>query len=760
METHVLGFPRIGAKRELKHALEKYWKAEIGESVLMQTSIRLKIRHWADQNAQGLSLMTVGDFSLYDQVLDTIAMLGAVPKRFKWQGDSVDLTTYFCMARGNVDANLSAMEMTKWFNTNYHYIVPEFSESLEIKLASTKILEDVKFAKGTGYRPKPVLVGPLTFLCLGKETDRCNRWSFLDDIVSVYEQQLKLLGEQCEWIQIDEPILCTDLCQEAIDAFPQVYQRLSQASGSAKLMLATYFGPLRENLELATSLDCDALHVDLVRAEEQLEEVLDHLPEETILSAGIVDGRNVWKNDLEHSIDVLKPALQKLGRERLMVSSSCSLLHSPVDLEQETELSDELKDWMAFAIQKCEEVVTIRDALCGENVDEKLAINRQAIQRRRESPLCVNQKIRQRAASVTPEMLQRNQPYAERKTIQNKHYEHPLFPTTTIGSFPQTTEIRQKRRQYQTGDLAKDEYEAFLRSEIQNAIQIQEELGLNVLVHGEPERNDMVEYFGRQLDGFCFTQNGWVQSYGSRCVKPPIIYGDVFRPKAMTVKWIRYALSLTKQPVKGMLTGPVTILCWSFVRDDLPRSEVCKQIALAIRDEVMDLEKANIRLIQIDEAALREGMPLRECDAKDYLRWAVDCFRLTASGVDDATQIHTHMCYSEFNKIIESIAEMDADVISIEASRSNMELLSAFQYFEYPNEIGPGVYDIHSPRIPTVEEIFKLLQAALKVVPAERLWVNPDCGLKTRQWPETRQALQNMVEAAKLLRKEQGVAPA
>lgn len=760
METHVLGFPRIGAKRELKHALEKYWKAEIAESELIRTATKLKLRHWADQDNQGLSLITVGDFSLYDQVLDTIAMLGAVPKRFKWQGDSVDWTTYFCMARGNAEANLPAMEMTKWFDTNYHYIVPEFSESLEIKLASTKILDDVKLAKRIGYRSKPVLVGPLTFLCLSKETDTCNRWSFLDDIVSVYEQLLNLLGEQCEWIQIDEPILCTDLCQEAIEAFPGVYKRLNKASGDAKLMLATYFGPLRENLELATSLDCDALHVDLVRAEEQLKEVLDYLPEETILSAGIVDGRNVWKNDLEHSIDVLKPAMQKLGHERLMVGSSCSLLHSPVDLEQETELPDELKNWMAFAIQKCEEVVTIRDALCGENVAEKLAANRQAIQHRRESPLCVNQEVRQRAASVNSEMLQRNRTYAERKTIQREHYKPPLFPTTTIGSFPQTKEIRQKRRQYQTGNLTKEEYEAFLRSEIQNAIQIQEELGLDILVHGEPERNDMVEYFGRQLAGFCFTQNGWVQSYGSRCVKPPIIYGDVSRPEAMTVEWIRYAQSLTKRPMKGMLTGPVTILCWSFVRDDLPRSEVCKQIALAIRDEVMDLQKANIRLIQIDEAALREGMPLRECDANDYLRWAVDCFRLTASGVDDATQIHTHMCYSEFNKIIESIAEMDADVISIEASRSNMELLSAFQHFEYPNEIGPGVYDIHSPRVPSVEEIFKLLQAALKVVPVERLWINPDCGLKTRQWPETRQALQNMVEAAKLLRKEQSMAPA
>lgn len=519
-------------------------------------------------------------------------------------------------------------------------------------------------------------------------------------------------------------------------------------------MLATYFGPLRENLDLAVSLGCDALHVDLVRAEEQLDEVLDALPDEMILSAGIVDGRNVWKNDLEHSIDLLKPALQKLGQERLMVGSSCSLLHSPVDLEQETELPNELKDWMAFAVQKCEEVVLIRDALCGENIDVMLGRNRQSTQNRRNSPRCTDQEVRQRAASVTPKMLQRNSDYVRRKAIQSEHYDWPLFPTTTIGSFPQTKEIRQKRRQYQNGNLTKEEYETFLQHKIERVVRVQEELDLDVLVHGEPERNDMVEYFGRQLDGFCFTQNGWVQSYGSRCVKPPIIYGDVSRPEAMTVDWILYAQSLTDRPMKGMLTGPVTILCWSFVRNDLPRSEVCKQIALAIRDEVLDLEKAGIRLIQIDEAALREGMPLRERDAKDYLRWAVDGFRLTASGVDDSTQIHTHMCYSEFNKIIESIAEMDADVISIEASRSKMELLHAFRHFEYPNEIGPGVYDIHSPRVPTVEEMLALLKAALEVVPAERLWVNPDCGLKTRQWPETRQSLQNMVEATKLLRKE------
>jgi len=754
METHVLGFPRIGAKRELKTALECYWKGAISETELLAVGDELKKRHWLVQQESGLSLVATGDFSFYDQVLDTIAMLGAIPERFGRNDGNNYLKTYFQMARGNVLENIPAMEMTKWFDSNYHYIVPEFTPSLSIHLASEKIIEETKYAVSLGYRPKPVLLGPITFLCLGKEYDGGNRWDKLDDITAVYCEVIRQLAPLCDWIQLDEPILCTDLPDVASSVFTATYQTLKAAAGTSKLLLATYFGELAENLALALESGCDGLHIDLVQGKGQLDLVLRQIPDTLWLSLGIVAGRNIWKTDFRSSIELLQSILKRIGLERLMLASSCSLLHVPVDLSHETELDPEVKNWLAFAVQKCAEIKILYDVLTGDNRDKELLENQEALQSHRHNPKVFRKEVRQRAASLTPDMLSRRSPYPERKRQQKQLLKLPQFPTTTIGSFPQTREIRAARLKFNRGQIDSKQYEDFLKSEIRAAVKRQEELELDVLVHGEPERNDMVEYFGQQLDGFCFTRNGWVQSYGNRCVKPPIITGDVFRPEPMTVKWIEYARSLTSKPVKGMLTGPVTILCWSFVRDDLPRAEVCRQIALAIRDEVLDLEKAGISIIQIDEAAFREGLPLRKSDYDTYLRWAVDCFRLTVSGVSDRTQIHTHMCYSEFNTIIRWITDMDADVISIESSRSKMELLEAFKEFKYPREIGPGVYDIHSPRIPTVEEITALLTAALQVVPPYSLWINPDCGLKTRDWEEALPSLRNMMTAAKQLRSQ------
>ncbi len=752
MDTHILGFPRIGVHRELKKALEGFWKDKIDQQQLLDVAATLKERHWGIQSRQGLSLLPVGDFSLYDHVLDTSVMLGAVPPRFNWDGGPVSLATFFRMARG--DADTPPMEMTKWFDTNYHYIVPEFHKGQEFRLSSNAILDEVRRVKALGHSPKPVLVGPVTYIALGTETDGSNRWDHLDAIVSVYEEVIAALAKECEWIQIDEPLLVTDLDDHARAAYPVAYERLTRASGNAKLLLATYFGSLDDNLELALSLGTDAIHVDLVRGAGQLDDVLSRLDDKTALSVGVVDGRNVWKTDINRVVEQLRPAFEQLGPERLIVGSSCSLLHSPIDLSEENLLASELRDWMAFAVQKCEEVSLIGQALAGDDISEALAANQASIESRQSSSLRVREEVRQRIDSITPDMLDRTSPYPQRAEAQTQWLKLPLFPTTTIGSYPQTPEIRRTRRQFKKGQISKEEYNAFMQAEIKMVVTEQEQLGLDVLVHGEPERNDMVEYFGQQLDGYCFTDNGWVQSYGSRCVKPPIIFGDISRSRPMTVEWMQYAQSLTERPMKGMLTGPVTMLCWSFVRDDLSREEVCRQIALAIRDEVLDLESVGIKIIQIDEAAFREGMPLRRAQAKDYLRWAVESFRLSVNGVEDTTQIHSHMCYSDFNAIVDAIVAMDCDVISIEASRSGMDLLNAFETFEYPNEIGPGVYDIHSPRVPPVEEILDLLRKALAVIPARRLWSNPDCGLKTRAWPETRESLANMVTATLQLREE------
>ena len=751
MNTHVLGFPRIGAHRELKQAVEAFWKGRCSEAELMQVGEDLRRKHWQVQYAAGLNFVSTGDFSFYDSMLDMSVALGIIPERFA-EFETDELKTYFKLARGDAQKNIPAMEMTKWFNTNYHYIVPEISETVSPQLISTKLLTETREAIALGLNPKPVIIGPITYLSLSKGVGGYDVWKKFDDILAVYAELIQELSELCEWIQLDEPILCADISAEAAACFPVACKKLNSAAGKSKLLLTTYFEELDDNLALALNSGCAGLHLDLVRGGRQLDKVLLELPAEMILSAGIVDGRNIWKTDYQSALKVLQQILASVGAERLWLSSSCSLLHSPVDLAYETELDPQIREWLAFAVQKCTELSELAEILATPSGESSAYIaNQKAIESRRNSPLVHDGAVQEAVQSIVPEMYRRNSAYSERKLAQS-WLKLPEFPTTTIGSFPQTREIRQQRRALRKGEITREEYNDFLKAEIRHVVEIQEELGLDVLVHGESERNDMVEYFGQQLKGFCFTGNGWVQSYGSRCVKPPVILGDISRPQAMTVEWLNYAQSLTSKPLKGMLTGPVTILCWSFVRDDMSREDVCRQIALAIRDEVLDLEKAGIRIIQIDEAALSEGMPLKQRDREAYLEWAVAAFRLATTGVADSTQVHTHMCYSEFNAIIKSIAQMDADVISIESSRSKMELLDCFWEYQYPNEIGPGVWDIHSPRVPDTVEIVTLLQKACEYIPRERLWVNPDCGLKTREWEETLASLRNMVNAAKILR--------
>ncbi|MEL6115203.1 5-methyltetrahydropteroyltriglutamate--homocysteine S-methyltransferase [Photobacterium sp. SP02] len=753
-KIHNLGFPRIGASRELKFALEKYWKGESSQSELTELATGLRQKHWQQQS--GLDLTPVGDFSFYDQVLDTSFTLGNIPARVEGlAGDELD--NYFRVARGR-SANDSgchcvhAGEMTKWFDTNYHYIVPEFTADTRFELNPERLLAQLTEAKAQGVAAKPVLIGPVTYLWLGKEKDNSNKLELLDQLLPVYEQLLALLADNgVEWVQIDEPILVTELSAEWQQALSKAYQSLNK--GQVKLLLATYFGELKENLSLAVNLQVQGLHFDAVRGRNEVDAVIAALPADKVLSLGVINGRNIWKTDLNAVLNWLAPIARDVG-DRLWVAPSCSLLHVPVDLNSEQKLDAEIQSWLAFALQKLDELTVLARALNQgrDAVFAELAANQAAIDSRRQSRRVNNPDVQAAVAAINPQLGQRQNPYADRIAKQTAHLNLPAFPTTTIGSFPQTADIRQARLKFKKGELDQATYVSQMKQEIARAVREQEALDLDVLVHGEAERNDMVEYFGEQLDGYAFSQFGWVQSYGSRCVKPPILFGDISRPAAMTVAWTQYAQSLTAKPMKGMLTGPVTILNWSFVRDDQPRSVSCYQLALAIRAEVLDLEKAGVKVIQIDEAALREGLPLRRSEWQDYLNWAVESFRITANGVADETQIHTHMCYSEFNDIIASIAEMDADVITIETSRSDMELLDAFDNFKYPNEIGPGVYDIHSPNIPTEAQMVKLMQQAAKRIPAERLWVNPDCGLKTRQWAEVVPALQNMVAAAKTLR--------
>lgn len=756
--AHTLGFPRIGRDRELKKALEAYWKGALDAAGLRQVGRQLRAEHWQLQKDAGIDLLPVGDFAWYDQVLTHSLMFGVVPERFRpHDGGLPSLDTLFAMARGvsgGCCGGAHAQEMTKWFDSNYHYLVPEFTADQAFRLSWEQLFEEVAEARALGHAVKPVIIGPLTYLWLGKcKGGDFERLDLLERLLPVYGeilQRLKTLG--VDWVQIDEPILGLDLPQAWKAGFERAYNLLQREPG--RKLIATYFAGLEDNLALAAGLPVDGLHVDLVRAPEQFPVVLDWLPAYKVLSLGVVDGRNVWRTDLDKALGVLQQAQARLG-ERLWVGSSCSLLHSPVDLDREDRLDAELKGWLAFAVQKCAEIAVLAEALRdpqSARVQQALADSRAVQVARAASPRIHNPAVQARLSAVRPEDSRRQSPFARRIVAQREHLHLPLFPTTTIGSFPQTAEIRQARQAFRQGTLPAAEYAAAMRAEIRHAVRVQEQLGLDVLVHGEAERNDMVEYFAEQLDGYAFTRFGWVQSYGSRCVKPAIIYGDISRPRPMTVEWIRYAQEQTAKVMKGMLTGPVTMLMWSFPRDDISREQQARQLALAIRDEVCDLEAAGIRVIQIDEAAFREGLPLRKARWQAYLDWAAEAFRLTASGVGDETQIHTHMCYSEFNDVIASIAAMDADVITIETSRSQMELLEAFRAFDYPNEIGPGVYDIHSPRVPTVEEMVALLGKAAERIPVERLWVNPDCGLKTRGWPETEAALVNMVAAARRLR--------
>ncbi|MCH8503199.1 MAG: 5-methyltetrahydropteroyltriglutamate--homocysteine S-methyltransferase [Ectothiorhodospiraceae bacterium] len=752
--THNLGFPRIGARRELKLAVEAYWREEISRQTLERRGAELRSEHWKLQADAGLDLLPVGDFAWYDGVLDTAMLFGAIPDRF---GSTPDLDTAFPMARGRAPGrdDVPPCAMLKWFDTNYHYIVPELSPGQGFRLHADTLLAQVAEARELGYRAKPVLLGPVTFLLLSRYSGEGSALALLEELLPHYGRLLEQLRDAgCEWVQLDEPSLVTELDEEALRAYEQAYHRL-QVPG-VKLMLTTYFGELGEQLELAMHLPTDGVHVDLVHGSRDTTALMDRLPPYKALSLGVVDGRNVWRTDLERVLDALEPLAARLG-ERLWVGPSCSLLHSPVRLDQEDGLDPELTSWMAYAVEKVGEVVVIGRALAEgrDAVATALAENRQALESRRHSARTHDAAVRERVAALDAQSGQRQTPYAERARLQQQRLQLPLFPVTTIGSFPQTSAIRKVRGEYRAGRLPDAVYRKLMRDEIADAVSRQEALGMDVLVHGEAERNDMVEYFGEQLSGYAFTRYGWVQSYGSRCVKPPVLYGDVSRPNPMTVDWAVYAQGLTDKPMKGMLTGPVTMLHWSFVRDDLPQREVCLQLALALRDEVLDLERAGLPVIQIDEPALREGLPLRRSAWQSYLDWAAYSFRVASSGVADSTQIHTHMCYSEFNDIMPSIAALDADVITIEATRSGMRLLEAFTGFRYPNAIGPGVYDIHSPRVPGAGEMLELLRKALQVLPAERLWANPDCGLKTREWPEVEQALANLVAAVELLRAEQ-----
>lgn len=756
MLTNNLGYPRIGSNRELKKACENYWAGKIRLEELLQTGKEIRVHNWKLQQRAGIDLIPSNDFSFYDHVLDLSMVLGVIPERYSGMKDN-PVELYFAMARGcqRDGVDVTAMEMTKWFDTNYHYIVPEFSRNQQFELFSTKILDDFLEAKQQGIHTKPVIIGPVSYLLLGKEKDEgFSSIDLIEKLLPVYLEIISGLVENgVEWIQFDEPFLAMDLNEKEEKALVYTYGKIRESFPELKTILAVYFEGIG-NYHLAASLPICALHLDLVRNPGQVAEILIHAPKTLSFSLGIIDGRNIWKNDFQKSLKVIGMAVEKIGKDRVILAPSCSLLHSPCDLDSESNNDvrlPEIKQWLAFAKQKIDELIIIRQLANSQditNAANKLKDNMQVNQLRQTSPLIHNEVVKARTSAITGEQARRTTPYSSRKIAQAKSLQLPLFPTTTIGSFPQTAEVRSWRAQFRNGNLTQKQYDELIRKETEETIRFQEEIGIDVLVHGEFERNDMVEYFGERLEGFAFTKNGWVQSYGSRCVKPPIIFGDVSRPLPMTVRWSSYAQSITQKHVKGMLTGPVTILQWSFVRNDQARSETCKQIALAIRDEVADLEKAGINIIQIDEPALREGLPLRKEGWAAYLEWAVAAFRIASSGVREETQIHTHMCYSEFNDIIENIAKMDADVITIECSRSQMELLDAFADYSYPNGIGPGVYDIHSPRVPSKEEMLSLLEKAQRVIPAGQLWVNPDCGLKTRHWDETRKALIAMVAAA------------
>jgi len=746
--TATIGYPRIGPKRELKKVLESYWKGDVDENELQKTAKELRKNVWKVQKDNGIDLITSNDFSFYDQILDMICLLGAVPKRYKWSGNNVDLKTYFAMARGSQtkDLDVGALEMTKWFDTNYHYLVPELEKDQTFKISSNKPFDEYEEAKSFGFETKPVLIGPITFLLLSKSVDGSNTIELLDKVLPVYLEIIKKLNEiGANWIQIDEPIFVKDLDQNIISKIKNTLNEIKSAAGSSKILLATYFESIDQKIkEEIFNSNIDCVHLDLVRGKKNFEYIKNSNKN---LSLGVVNGRNIWKSDLTKIIEQLKTI-----ENDIIISSSCPLLHTPYDLDLETKVPEDIKRWLAFSKQKLQELNTLKENINNGKEEEKLALNKSDIQDRIQSELIHDEAVKLRIKTINDQVLNRLSKYEERAKIQKDIFNLPLYPTTTIGSFPQTKDVRQARAKNRKGELSNQDYEKFLEDKTIETIRQQEDLGIDVIVHGEFERNDMVEYFGENLKGFTFTSSGFVQSYGSRCVKPPIIFGDVSRPNPMTVRWSKFAQEQTSSIVKGMLTGPITILQWSFVRDDQPRQTTAEQIAFAIRDEVADLEKNGIRMIQIDEPALREGLPLKRSDWDSYLKWSVNAFKISSAVAKDETQIHTHMCYAEFEDIIDSIAALDADVISIETSRSRMELLKTFEQFKYPNEIGPGVYDIHSPRVPKKSEMIELIKKASKQIDPKRLWVNPDCGLKTRGWPETIDALKEMVAAAKELR--------
>ncbi|KAK6126594.1 hypothetical protein DH2020_039669 [Rehmannia glutinosa] len=758
MASHIVGYPRMGPKRELKFALESFWDGKSSAEDLEKVAADLRASIWKQMSGAGIKYIPSNTFSYYDQMLDTTAMLGAVPPRYNWTGGEIGFSTYFSMARGN--ASVPAMEMTKWFDTNYHFIVPELGPDVNFSYASHKAVNEYNEAKSLGVDTVPVLIGPVTYLLLSKPAKGVEKTfpllSLLDKILPIYKEviaELKAAG--ASWIQFDEPTLVLDLESHQLEAFTKAYAELESSLSGLNVLIETYFAdvPAAAFKTLTSLSGVSGFGFDLVRGGQTLDLIKGGFPSGKYLFAGVVDGRNIWANDLEASLTILQSLEGIVGKDKLVVSTSCSLLHTAVDLVNEPKLDQEIKSWLAFAAQKVVEVNALAKALAGEKDEAFFSANAAAQASRKSSPRVTNEAVQKAAAALKGSDHRRATNVSARLDAQQKKLNLPILPTTTIGSFPQTIELRRVRREYKAKKISEEEYIKAIKEEINKVVKLQEELDIDVLVHGEPERNDMVEYFGEQLSGFAFTANGWVQSYGSRCVKPPIIYGDVSRPKPMTVFWSTAAQSMTKRPMKGMLTGPVTILNWSFVRNDQPRFETCYQIALAIKDEVEDLEKAGITVIQIDEAALREGLPLRKAEHAFYLDWAVHSFRITNVGVDDTTQIHTHMCYSNFNDIIHSIINMDADVITIENSRSDEKLLSVFREgVKYGAGIGPGVYDIHSPRIPSTEEIADRINKMLAVLETNILWVNPDCGLKTRKYTEVKPALENMVSAAKLLR--------
>ena len=751
-----LGYPRIGPSRELKWLLESFWKKKIDEKTLSENLSNIKKNNWLKQKKAGINYIPSNDFSLYDHVLDLCFSMNVIPKRFNKMKKRNRLDLYFAMGRGfqNGRIDIKAMEMTKWFDTNYHYIVPEFEANQNFKLVYSKILDEFLEAKNFGIITRPVILGPLSFIYLGKSVFKnFNKLNLLNKLLPVYKKILKSLKDAgAEWIQVDEPILSLDLDNKYINKFIPTYKKLRK--DSPKILLTSYFSSLFPNYNILKKINVDGIHVDLINTNiKDLDKILRSFPKNSFFSAGIVNGRNIWKNDLFKSITIIKRIKNKINKDKLIISSSCSLLHSPVDLNKEDNLDIRIKDWLSFADQKLEEITFLQKYFNSKfnNASKYFLENKKSKKKRKFSKLIHNSSVKKRINSINSKLLKRKNSYVVRRLAQ-EDLNLPQFPTTTIGSFPQTNEVRKKRLKFKKNEISKTNYEKFLKRETSLAIKFQENIDMDVLVHGEFERNDMVEYFGEQLQGFIFTKFGWVQSYGSRCVKPPIIFGDIKRIKPMTVFWSKYAQSLTKKLVKGMLTGPVTILQWSFVRDDQPREITCKQISLALLDEVLDLEKNGLKIIQIDEPALREGLPLRKSNWSSYLKWAIDSFKIASSSVKDETQIHTHMCYCEFDDILDSIEKLDADVISIETSRSNMELLDSFKNYKYPNSIGPGVYDIHSPRVPTIKEMKFLLEKAQKFINKDNLWVNPDCGLKTRGWPEVKKALKSMTIVAKSLR--------